>query len=241
MKINCLIADDEELAREVLENYIQKVDGLNLVKSCRDGLEVFNILKRQSVDLLFLDIHMPELTGIELLKTLKNPPAVILTTAYREFALEGYALNVLDYLLKPMSFERFLRSVNKFTALKGSPVKLSSGPTQNDVTIEQFAIYIKSDRKLIRISVDEILYIEGMKNSVKVFTKDKAVVTYQTLSHFEAKLPGDLFCRVHRSFIVSLNHISSLLPSSLEIAETTIPVGITYRKEVYKKLKISLF
>lgn len=235
-KIHCVIADDEELAREIIENYISKVDELTLITSCSNGSEVYNILQTNTIDLLFLDIEMPELTGMELLRTLKNPPAVIMTTAYREFALEGYELDVLDYLLKPISFDRFLKSIDKYMALRGR-IGLQRNkdlPLTNDP--EAF-IYVRSENKMVRLLLNDILYIEGLKDYVNVQTKDKAVPTYHSLNYFEEKLSIERFLRVHRSFIIALGHISSYTMNEIEINRQRIPIGVTYSKKVIQRLE----
>lgn len=235
-KIYCAIADDEELAREVIENYISKVDELTLVALCSKGSEVYNVLQNNTIDLLFLDIEMPELSGIELLKTLKNPPSVIMTTAYREYAVEGYELDVLDYLLKPISFERFLKAIDKFMVMRGNSViqKLSAVNVQHDP--EAF-IYIRSENKMVRLLLNDILFIEGLKESVKVQTKDKTVITYQSLNYFEEKLSIDRFIRVHRSYIIALRHISSYTATEIKINTQTIPIGVTFTKKVIQRLE----
>src|ERR1700761_7325619 len=229
-KTNCIIADDEPLAREVIASHVAKIEELHLVATCSTGLEVFNSLLSKPTDLLFLDIQMPELTGIELLRTLSNPPAVIITTAFREFAIEGYELNVVDYLLKPVSFGRFLKAINKFRSI-GTP------PQETAVGREDF-IYIKSDKKMVRVVLKDLVYIEGLKDYVRVHTTGGAVITYQTLTYFEEKLSGERFIRVHRSFIVSLGHISAYTASHLELGKTIIPIGTSYARLVSAKLTV---
>lgn len=233
-KINCIVADDEELARGIIESYIGKIDNLNLVTSCTNGAEVYNALKNTSVDLLFLDIKMPQLTGIELLRTLKKPPLVVLITAYREYALEGYELNVIDYLLKPVSFDRFLKAIDKYEFITGNG-SIAAEPVE--VNNDQSFIYVKSDKKMIRVLLKDILYIEGLKDYVKIHLPGKTIITYQTLTYFEEKLPETNFIRVHRSFIISLSHISAYTATQIEIDKNTIPIGSTYSKNVLKKLE----
>lgn len=236
-QINCLIADDEEIARGIIESYVHQLDKLNLVAICSNGAEVYNVLKVNQIDLMFLDIQMPHLTGIELLRTLKNPPPVIMTTAYREFALEGYELNVIDYLLKPVSFERFLRAIDKYESIKniegvstGVPVKEIS----ND--LEGF-MYVKSEKKMVRVLLKDLLYIEGLKDYVKIHLSDKTIITYQTLTYFEEKLSANHFIRIHRSYIISLHHINAYAATQVEIGKVSIPIGSSYSKEVFKKLE----
>jgi DNA-binding LytR/AlgR family response regulator len=238
--IDCLVADDEPLAREVIEGYIVKTGQLHLIATCSNGIEVFNALKTKAAELLFLDIQMPQLTGIELLRTLKNPPAVIITTAFREFAIEGYELNVLDYLLKPISFERFLKAVDKYQ-LPANPrhLKIASFPDsdKNDKADGPAAFtYVKSDKRMVRVMLRDLLYIEGLKDYVRVHTPGGAIITYQTLTYFEEKLSADQFIRIHRSYIVSLNHIHAYSATQVEIGKVSIPIGSSYAKEVIRKL-----
>jgi DNA-binding LytR/AlgR family response regulator len=236
-KISCIIADDEALAREVIERHVQKIEQLHTVAACSNGLEVFNVLKTKPADLLFLDIQMPQLTGIELLYTLKTPPAVIITTAYREFAIEGYELNVIDYLLKPVSFERFLKAVDKYESLNKPAAFQTAGAFQNAKEENSKAfIYIKSDKKMVRVMLRDLLYIEGLKDYVKVHTTAGPIVTYQTLTYFEEKLSDDQFIRVHRSYIVSLNHIIAYSATQVEVGNISIPVGNTYARDIFKKI-----
>jgi len=234
--INCIIADDELLARNVLINHINKLDNLSVAATCTNGLEVFSALKTVNADLLFLDIQMPELTGIELLRTLKNPPPVIFTTAFSEYAIEGYELNIIDYLLKPISFERFLRAIDKFeTWTNPSKIVETVISTEEKIGNEGF-IYVKSEKKMVRIMIKDILFIEGLKDYVKIHTESNHIITHQTLTYFEEKLSSDQFIRIHRSFIVSINRISAYSANQLEIGKTTLPIGITYAKDFLRKL-----
>jgi DNA-binding LytR/AlgR family response regulator len=235
-KINCLIADDEEIARGIIESYVKQLDKLNLVAVCSNGVEVYNALEKNQVDLAFLDIQMPHLTGIDLLRTLKNPPAIILTTAFREFALEGYELNVVDYLLKPISFERFLKAINKYQS-QSNPIPIDDRLPKNTENNEIAFIYVRSDKKMVRISLKDILYIEGLKDYVKIHLFDKTIITYRTLTYFEETLSASQFLRVHRSYIISLNHINAYTATHVEIGKAIIPIGNSYGKEVAKKLE----
>ena len=234
--IECIIADDEALAREVIEGYVCKIGQLELVAECSNGIEVFNTLKTKAADLLFLDIQMPHLTGIELLRTLKNPPAVIITTAFREFAIEGYELNVIDYLLKPVSFERFLKAIDRYELLTNpASVKPASAPEDKRDDSNAF-IYIKSDKKMVRVMLKDLLYIEGLKDYVKIHTAGGSIITYQTLTYFEEKLSNDQFLRIHRSFIASLAHITAYSATQIEIGKVAVPIGSSYAKDVMKNL-----
>jgi len=237
-KINCIIADDEPLARDVIKRHISQLERLHIVATCANGLEAFTAIKNTQADLLFLDIQMPNLTGIELLRTVKNPPAVILTTAYPEFALEGYELNVIDYLLKPVSFERFLKAIDKYETWvnPGSQSNIVVQQTLAD-RIEPF-IYVKADKKMVKIFLKDILYIEGLKDYIKIHTTGNEVITYQSLTYFTEKLPAGFFMRVHRSYIVALAHINSFSAIEINIGDAAIPIGTTYAREVGKQLNV---
>ena len=197
------------MSLEVLESYVRQLDKLELVARCRNGIEVFNTLKDHQVDLAFLDIEMPRLTGIELLRTLQHPPKVVFTTAFRDFAYEGFELNVLDYLLKPVSFEKFLKAVDKYESISGFPRTAANRQDAALPDISTSFIYVKADKKMIKIFLKEILFIEGMKDYVRIRTADKDTITYQKLGYFEEKLPENLFIRVHRSFIVAVDKITA--------------------------------
>lgn len=235
-KINCLIADDEPIAREIIESYVRQIEKLNLVGMYSNGAEVYNALETNQVDLLFLDIQMPNLTGIELLRTLKNPPAIVLTTAFREYAIEGYELNVIDYLLKPIAFERFIKAVHKYDSTKALG-NIIVTPEINGGTLNNDFIYVKSDKKMIRVLLNDIRYIEGLKDYVKIHLPDRSIITYRTLTYFEEKLSSNQFIRVHRSYIISLNHISSYSAIQIEIGKITVPIGNSYAKDILKILE----
>ncbi|RMG29326.1 MAG: DNA-binding response regulator [Bacteroidetes bacterium] len=240
MKIQCAIVDDEPLALDVLENYIEKIEQLELVARVDNAVEAFNLLSRQQIDLLFLDIQMPKLTGLELLKNITHPPRVIFTTAYREYALEGYELNVVDYLLKPISFERFLKAVNKVFQLHGLhapsvPAVAQGSSTEQALYTEAF-IYLKADKKMVKVLLDDILYIESLKDYIRVKTPHKSVTAYQRISHMEEKLPDDRFMRIHRSYIISKRKVEAYSTSHVEIANVEIPIGRNYRAAVLKAL-----
>ena len=229
-KLYCVIADDEQLSRDILKTYIEKTSRLQLVAECKNGMEVFDVLKKDRVDLLFLDIQMPLLTGIELLRTMQHPPKVILVTAYREFALEGYELNVLDYLLKPVSFTRFLKAVDKFPAAAPDNIP----PT----TPEQAGfIDVRSDKKTIRIPLHDIISLEGMKDYVRIQTTTAPITTHQTLQYFEDQLPGQQFVRIHRSYIISLNKVTAFTQSWVEVNGKELPIGAFYQQQVMQRLE----
>ncbi|MCB0840494.1 MAG: response regulator transcription factor [Bacteroidetes bacterium] len=242
MKIRCVIVDDEPLALDVLEAYIDKIEDLELLARVDNAIEAFNLLNREKVDLLFLDIQMPKLTGIDLLKNISHPPNVIFTTAYRDYALEGYELNVVDYLLKPISFDRFLRAINKVYQIN-TPVPVipqikpqPSEPAAPATGYSDAFIYLKADKKMVKILLKEILYIESLKDYIRVKTISKSVTAYQRISYMEEKLPEDKFLRVHRSYIVSIDKVDAYSNPAVEIGDFEIPIGRNYRSAVLKAL-----
>lgn len=232
MKLRCYIVDDEPLAIEVLESYIQKYGRIDIAGTFQNALEAFKALQEESVDLIFLDIQMPGLNGIELLKTLQNPPKVIFTTAYREFALQGFELNAVDYLLKPISFERFLKAVGKVSE-QAKPARNTSNRSEAD---DPFLV-VQDGKTMVRIKLAEIEYIESQKDYVTIRTESKDIRTRYQISALEKKLSDDLFIRIHRSFIVSLKKIESWSATEMEVPGKTLPIGRTYKKEVLKKLE----
>ncbi len=231
MKIKCLIVDDEPLAVEILESYLDRLDDIELVAKCNNALRAFEILQKAQVDLLLLDIQMPKLTGLDFLKTLKDPPKVILTTAYREYALEGYELDVLDYLLKPISFERFLKAVGKVYKKDGT-THTSAHDNHGPIGMDEPYLYLKADKKMVKVLLKDIVYIESLKDYVRVKTFEKDVITHQTISYFEEKLPEDAFIRIHRSFIVPINKIETFSASSIEVPGKELPIGRMYKNNV---------
>lgn len=233
MSLTCYIIDDEPLAIEVIESHVSKIDGLEIKATFQNAVKAFQELRNNTVDVLFLDIQMPRLTGIEFLRTLKNPPKVIFTTAYREYALEGFELDVIDYLLKPVSFERFLKAVNRVFDSMDAPV---SSQVNTDAVDEHHYVFVPSDKKNVKICLEEILFIESKRDYILIKTKNKEVTTYQTITYMEERLPSDQFVRVHRSFIINLKKIESWSNNEVELADITIPIGRTYKREALKKL-----
>jgi len=237
MTLTCIIVEDEPLARSLLENYIQKVPYLQLVQSFSDPLKALEFLRENTVDILFSDIQMPEITGITLLKILQKKPLIILTTAYSEFALEGYELDVLDYLLKPITFERFLKSVEKASLrLSTNKAVLSEKNTHENLplnsTVEavQPYIFVKDGTKLVKIKLNEIMYIEGLKDYVAIYTPNQKVVSLQTIKSLESTLPEKQFTRIHNSFIVALEWIEAIQREKVQIGKVFLPISDTYRK-----------
>ena len=233
--IKCLIVDDEPPARELIRHYAGQVPMLQVVGEYGNAIQAFGFLQQQAVDLVFLDIRMPQLTGTDFLRTLTNPPKVIFTTAYSEYALEGYELDAVDYLLKPIRFDRFLKAVNKvFTAVNLKPV---AEPAPVEEKKESPFVYVRADRKMVKVLLDDIDYIESMKDYIKIVTRQGVVITRQSISSVEAMLPEKEFVRVHRSYIVSLRKIRSFTHELLEIGKTEIPIGKLYRNGVMKVLE----
>lgn len=233
--MKCIVVDDEPLARQLIEGYIQRVDGLMLVKSCANAVEAFEAVHIMPVDLIFLDIEMPKVTGLDFLRSLSKPPKVILTTAYREFAFEAYNLDVIDYLLKPILFERFLRSLSKVYEFGPSLRALHPPATVNPSSKHPY-IYFKEDREMVKVYIKDILYIESMKDYVKVKTTDKQIISYQRISYLEEKLPADKFLRIHRSFIIALDRVNAYTVHSVKVGTMEIPIGRNYKLEALKVL-----
>ena len=228
--LKCLIADDEPIARQILEKYVQNLPNLQLVASCKDAFEVLEVLGKETVDVLFLDINMPKFSGISLLKTLKIKPAVIITTAYPEYAIEGFELSVTDYLLKPFSFERFLQAVLKVKKEEKVIVTVAK-VTREEVN----SIFVKSDKKLIKLNFKDINYIEAYGNYIKIYT-DKMILTPQTLSDFLEKLPAS-FIRIHKSFAINFQQLEMVDGNQVLLQnQTKLVIGKSYRKELLLRL-----
>lgn len=228
MKLNCIIIEDEPLARNLLADYVSKVPTLNLVQAFGNPLEALEVLRAQPVDILFLDVQMPQLTGISLLKVLQNKPMVILTTAYSEYALEGYELDVADYLLKPVTFERFLKAVDKVTQ------RLSGENMTTVVSTEPQSspdfVFVKDGTKSVKVNLSEILYVEGLKDYVTIHTKQQKITTLQRMKALEEQLPADKFIRIHNSYIVAVQAIDVVQKNEVHIGTVSLPIGDTYRK-----------
>ena len=233
-KINCVIVDDEPVAREIITSFVDKVPNLNLIKSCKNAMEAFEIMNHQKIDLFFLDINMPDISGLSLAKSINKKSKIIFTTAYREYAVDGFDLQAVDYLLKPISFDRFLQAINKFFETKISTENLAKS---KEDTTENDAVFVRSDRKMVKIIFDEILYIESLSDYIKIHLVDKIIVTRETISNIETKLPKRTFLRIHRSYIINFNKIESYTNEFVEIAKNAIPISRTYKENVLKKLK----
>lgn len=224
--IRCIITDDEPVARKGLQSYVEKVDFLTLTGVCEDAIQLNTLLKTERPDLLFLDIEMPYLSGLDLLAALENPPKVIITSAYEQYALKGYELDVTDYLLKPISFERFLKAVNKVHGLlqKEAP---SGG--------EEF-FFVKSDKQMIKVFFKDILFVEGLENYVSIYTLSEKILVHSTMKNILKTLPEKIFIQTHRSYIVNINHVNLIEGNVLNVARHEIPVARNYRETVYARI-----
>lgn len=234
-KINCLIIDDEEPARRLIENYIKRLPHLEIVEKCASPLKAMEVMQNNKVDLLFLDIQMPDLTGVEFLKTLSHRPLVIFTTAYKDYALEGYELDVVDYLLKPFRFERFVQAVNKASNLlrqSDSSIPEKHPATGEEKKEDKNYVLVKSDFKVFRIFYSDILFIESMKEYVAYHTPKGRTLSLGSLKSLEDELPSDLFMRIHKSYIVNKTKVSALEGNMVHVDEKKLPIGSSYRKEV---------
>jgi DNA-binding LytR/AlgR family response regulator len=229
MKLNCLIIDDEPVARSGMEEYVNEVDFLNLIGKCENPLKAASYLNDHKIDLLLLDIHMPKLSGIEFLKTLKDPPMAIFTTAYSEYALEGYSLDIIDYLMKPVSFDRFLRAVQKasdFYALK-----------HKAKAVDQEYFFIKCDSKYERINFSELLFIESLQNYVVIHTGERKYITYLTLSAVEEQLPQQQFMKIHKSYLIALNKVKAIEGNEVVLQNNHhIPISRALKDEVMNRI-----
>lgn len=228
--IKCLLVDDESPAIRLLENYIRMRGGLEVVATCHSAIEAMDILKKEAIDLMFLDIHMPLLSGLDFLKTVKHLPRVIITTAHREHALEGYNLDVVDYLLKPIPFERFVKAIERYEE-RANP--RSSAPTKPEAAF----FYVNVNKKNIKVVYDDILYVESLKDYVRIHLKEQRLIVKSNIGKIYDHLPQTKFLRVHRSFVVSLSKITAFTQRDVEIGEKEIPIGPSYLREVTDQLK----
>ena len=234
MEIKGIIIDDEPLARNVIKEYAKKISTLNIIGECDDAICAHQILQTKKADLIFLDINMPKLSGIEFLKNLKNPPLVIFTTAYSEYAMEGYELNIIDYLKKPFSFERFCKAY--FRAEEMYLLKQSA--TNNEVIEKQSDfIFIKSDKKSIKVNISNIMYIEGLGDYIKIFLNDKKLVTNLSMKKIENLLPTTQFYRIHKSYIIAIDKVESIEGNMVKINNTRLPIGNSYRQDFMIHIK----
>jgi DNA-binding LytR/AlgR family response regulator len=227
-KFNCLIVEDEPIAAEILEDYISQVSFLQLIAICNDAIHALEVIQRERIDLIFLDIHLPKLKGLHFIQSLTHSPKVIITTAYREYALQGYELNVVDYLLKPIEFSRFIMAVNKLEQQKGNAAITNS----DTVPTERAFLFFNVGKKKVKMFLDEILYIESIKEYIRIISRDKAILTKFQLGEMEEVLKKNNFLRIHRSFIVAKNKIDAFSATDVEINGKQIPIGRSYKELV---------
>lgn len=245
MKLKCLLVDDEPLAHKIIQNYINRLNTLEIAGNCYNAIEAINFLYENEVDLMFLDIQMPELNGLEMLKTLPNPPKVILTTAYSEFALESYEFGIVDYLLKPIAFPRFLKAVNRVIeetpATKTSshaPVQPTlASPTKKEAKNQKNFLFLKENQITHKVFLSDILFIQAYGNYLKVFTEEKMIMTADTMKNISTQLPDSQFVRVHKSYIVALAKIDQIEGNQINIASHSLPVGNKYRLVFEQRFK----
>lgn len=226
-KTRCLIVDDEPLAIEIIETYLNRLDGFQIIAKCKNALEAFSVMENETIDLIFLDIQMPQLTGVDFVKAMTQKPKVIFTTAYVDYAIESYELNILDYLVKPIPFERFFKAIAKYKSLS-QPTEIkgtSPNPTEDSISL-------RVNKKNHKVFLANIKYVESIKDYVKVHTADKTLIVKTTLTNFEKQLPASSFIRVHRSYIVNQLHVTAHTSKDIEIDEIEIPIGISYKQQV---------
>jgi len=232
-KIRCLLVDDEPLAISLLQKHVEQLDFLEVAGTCSNALKALEVLKGTTVDLMFLDIRMPAMSGTDFLRTLRNPPKVIITTAYREYALEGYDLDIVDYLLKPITFNRFFKAIERYLRQDKQPETAAAAPNSG----EPSGISVKSGHRTIRINTDDILYIESLKDYIKIITTGDMIVAKYRIGDMENELSAKGFLRIHRSFIVNLKQVSAFTANDVEIGKTELPIGESYKGVVVKRLK----
>lgn len=232
-KFNCLIVEDEPLAAEVLQDYIAQIHFLECKAVCRDGIYAMHALQKEKIDVIFLDIHLPKIKGLDFIKTLKNPPQVIITTAYREYAIDGYELNVVDYLLKPINFSRFIAAVNK---LKNDTTKNMPPVTGINNPAEQPYLLVNINKKKIKVFEKDILFIESRKEYINIVTTDRSYLTKFALTEIESQLQKNRFLRIHRSFLAAIDKVTAFTAISVEIGSRKLPVGRSYRELVQSVL-----
>lgn len=232
MKIKCLLVDDEPLAIQLLKGHLEKLDMFEVTATCNNAIKALEVLRTEPIDLVFLDIKMPKISGIDFLKTLKNPPAVVITTAYREYALEGYDLDIVDYLLKPITFDRFFKAIDRY--LRTVQVL---HPVQPAASVAEQYIYIKSGGKFHKLCIDDILYVESFKDYITIHCTQQKIVTKHKISDMEQELKPYHFLRIHRSFIINQKKITAFTVNDIEIGKQELPIGTNYKEYVFHTLK----
>jgi DNA-binding LytR/AlgR family response regulator len=225
--IRCIIIEDERLAQDVIKSHLEKSGRFELLGTYRNAPEAKEALERETVDLIFLDIQLPGMTGLNFLRSLSNPPLVVFTTSYPEYALESYEFNVIDYLLKPVSYERFSKTIDKI--IDGKIFKASVAEIK---PVSRDHIFIRSEGKFFRISFSDIIYIEGMKDYLKIHTPDHVIITHQTMADMENILPGRNFMRIHKSYIVAVAHIKAVFGNLVDMGKTQLPIGLNYKERI---------
>jgi len=234
-KTRCLLIDDEPLAIKLIRTHLSKLDSFEVIGECRSALKAIDYLKTGKIDLMFLDINMPEITGLDFLKTISNPPYVIITTAFREYAIEGYDLDVVDYLLKPISFERFLKAINRFCdRTRSSQLNKGNNSIENQ---DKKYIHLQDGKNIFKILHDDVLYIESFGEYIKVITQDKNYMVRGSLAEFEKKLPAENFIRIHKSYIVNIQKITGFSTIQVILKTIQLPIGRIYRENLMKILK----
>lgn len=233
-KVSCIIVDDEPLAANVLEKYVQRLDHLNLVGKAENAIQAFNLINSERIDLIFLDIKMPQITGIDFFKSLNNPPDVIFTTAYRDFALEGFEMSAVDYLLKPISFERFMKAVGKVSNSNVTTTALTDEVDGNKITRDY--IFVREDKRMKKVLLADILFVESIKDYVKIITRKDTVLTYLKMNYLESNLPDNQFLRIHKSFIVRIDAIQGFKSTEAEVGDVVVPIGRHYKQKVLEVL-----
>jgi len=232
--LQCLIVDDEPIAREILENHIKNISNINIVASCKNAMEAFTFINSKKIDLIFLDINMPDISGLSFAKSISKNIKIIFTTAYREYAVDGFDLQAVDYLLKPISFERLSQAINKYSD-ENIPVKIETN--KKIITETSDFIFVRSDRKMMKVNFSEINYIESLSDYIKFHLQDKTIITRETITSIEAKLPKKDFIRIHRSFIVSILKIDLFTNEYVELNKNIIPISRTYKNDVLHRLE----
>ncbi|MEO9967047.1 MAG: LytTR family DNA-binding domain-containing protein [Reichenbachiella sp.] len=228
MKISCLIIDDEPLAINVIKNFLINFKNFEVAGTCKDAVEGFNFLSNQEIDVIFLDINMPTISGLDFLRSLQKPPVVVITTAYREYAVESFELDVIDYLVKPFSLQRFMKTVNRIEQRKTEkePNEVSAEDS------EKAHVFFKIDKKMIKVYLDDILYIESLKDYVRIKTYDESLINHNNLVGIAEILPSEDFVRIHRSYIIAINKVKAIDGNQVEIADKLLPIGRNYQKDI---------
>lgn len=235
MKLKCMIVDDEPLAINVIKNYLVNFENFEVVGSSRDAVEGFNFLSKHKVDVIFLDINMPTISGLDLLKSLQDPPSVVITTAYREYAVESFELEVVDYLVKPFSLQRFMKTINR---IEKRQLK-TEAPGVDTSETDREHVFLKVDKKMVKVYLSEVLYIESLKDYVRVTTLQEDLINHNNLVSIMDLLPADNFIRIHRSYIIAKDKVKAINGNQVEIGDQLLPIGRNYRKDI-KNLLLGL-